>query len=279
MGLRRQLLWVLRDKGRSFVQTNVNEYGPTRRINSDEPDLAIIGDQPVEVYFESQSDGRGFSLARRLRQLRGPKLRLIAAGDLIPDQARMAFQCGFDEIWVEDAMVRRHGQRAWREAVSTASTALYIGNSSDRLATSPGWDQRHQDQVMVKSLTAAETFEELQKINGGKILDVRTSAELNFVGYVSHANCHFIEWKSFPDGLINADFVAEVEAEGLTKNCLIFVICRSGVRSLEAAQRLRDHGFKNLTNVSDGFEGDLNAQGRRGRVNGWKASGLPWQQQ
>ena len=32
------------------------------------------------------------------------------------------------------------------------------------------------------------------------------------------------------------------------------------------------------TNVAEGFEGDLDSEGRRGRVNGWKVRGLPWRQ-
>ena len=272
-------MWILRDKGHAFARVDASALIATKRIDSGEPDLSDGGGQTIEVKFDSSADGRGFSLARRLRRLNGPALRLVATGQLIPDQARMAFQCGFDEIWLDEDLVRRHGQKAWREAVSASVTDLYVGNDSDRLNLSPGWDQRHQDQVQVQSLTSAETFEELQKIRGGKILDIRTNAELNFVGRVSHPDCYFVEWKSFPDGTIDENFVSKVEGKGLTKNCPIFVICRSGVRSLEAAEVLKDHGFKNLTNISDGFEGDLNAQGRRGSINGWKASGLPWQQQ
>ena len=93
--------------------------------------------------------------------------------------------------------MRRHGQKAWREAVSASVVASYVGNDSDRLNLSPGWDQRHQDQVRVQSLTSAETFEELQKIRGGKILDIRTNAELNFVGRVSHPDCHLLNGKAF----------------------------------------------------------------------------------
>ncbi|MEM7686023.1 MAG: rhodanese-like domain-containing protein, partial [Pseudomonadota bacterium] len=32
------------------------------------------------------------------------------------------------------------------------------------------------------------------------------------------------------------------------------------------------------TNVAEGFEGDLDADGHRGTINGWKAHGLPWRQ-
>ena len=33
-----------------------------------------------------------------------------------------------------------------------------------------------------------------------------------------------------------------------------------------------------VANISYGFEGDLNLEGQRGKINGWKAEGLPWSQ-
>ncbi len=272
-------MWILHDKGQSFLEAKAGQIVPTKRVDAGEPDLSLDGAGVLEINFPSSTDGRGFSLARRLRRLRGPQTKLVATGHLLPDQARMALQCGFDEIWLEDALVHRHGQTAWREAIAKAARDLYISNTADRLAASWGWDQRHQGEVQIHSLTAAETYDELKKITNGKILDVRTTAELSFVGRVSYPLCAFVEWKGFPDGTINPNFVSEVEGRGLSKNCQIFVLCRSGVRSLDAARALRTAGYKNLTNIADGFEGDLNAHGRRGTVNGWKASGLPWQQQ
>lgn len=272
-------MWVLRDKGAHFAKVKDATLTAAKRLDAGEPDLSLGDAAVVEINVPSSTDGRGFSLARRLRRLRGAEIKLVATGPLLPDQARMALQCGFDEIWLEDELVHRHGQAAWREAIENAATDLYISNTADRLAASSGWDQRHQGQVRIKSLTAAETYDELKKITDGKILDVRTQAELSFVGRVTYPLCAFVEWKGFPDGAINPDFVDQVESQGLSKNCQVFVLCRSGVRSLDAAKALRAAGYKNLTNVSDGFEGDLNAQGRRGAVNGWKASGLPWQQQ
>lgn len=272
-------MWILQDKGQSFAEAKADQIVATKRVDAGEPDLSLDGAAVVEINFPSSADGRGFSLARRLRRLRGPQTKLVATGHLLPDQARMALQCGFDEIWLEDQLVHRHGQAAWREAVAKAATDLYISNTSDRLAASSGWDQRHQGRVRIASLTAAESYDELKKIPDGKILDVRTDAELSFVGRVSYPLCAFVEWKGFPDGAVNPNFVTDVEAKGISKNCQVFVLCRSGVRSLNAAEALRAAGYKNLTNISDGFEGDLNAHGRRGTVNGWKASGLPWQQQ
>ena len=33
-----------------------------------------------------------------------------------------------------------------------------------------------------------------------------------------------------------------------------------------------------LVNVAGGFEGDIDGEGHRGHVNGWKAANLPWRQ-
>jgi rhodanese-related sulfurtransferase len=71
----------------------------------------------------------------------------------------------------------------------------------------------------------------------------------------------------------------------LTKN--LFFICRSGSRSLHAANSIQFHINKKLElkdkincfNVRFGFEGDLSKDNRRGNLNGWKFSDLPWKQQ
>ena len=68
-----------------------------------------------------EADPRGVGLERE----RGEGVRIIATGNLLPDQARMAFQCGFSEIHLTDALVERHGELAWRTATTTAPDALY----------------------------------------------------------------------------------------------------------------------------------------------------------
>jgi len=55
-------------------------------------------------------------------------------------------------------------------------------------------------------------------------------------------------------------------------------LCRSGVRSHNAGQKAAAAGFTSALNILEGFEGDLDADQRRGRVGGWRAAGLPWVQ-
>ncbi len=58
----------------------------------------------------------------------------------------------------------------------------------------------------------------------------------------------------------------------------VLLICRSGQRSLEAAQALEQDGFTDVINVLHGFEGDLDPDFHRSTLNGWRFDGLPWEQ-
>ena len=94
------------------------------------------------VRFAAQADGRGFSTANRLRAL-GYAGRLVAAGPLIPDQARHAVQSGFDAILVEDALVARHGEETWRTALERALPELYMPDEGSRGHERGLWSRRH----------------------------------------------------------------------------------------------------------------------------------------
>ena len=75
---------------------------------------------------------------------------------------------------------------------------------------------------------------------------------------------------------VNAHFVTQMEEAGFTPDHHIFFLCRSGVRSLAAAQRMEAAGFSSVYNIADGFEGPPDATGQRGKLAGWQADGLPW---
>jgi rhodanese-related sulfurtransferase len=76
----------------------------------------------------------------------------------------------------------------------------------------------------------------------------------------------------------NSSFEENLKQAGLTAESKIFFICRSGVRSMAAAEAARAAGFPHVFNVADGFEGPPDAEAHRGSVAGWKADGLPWRQ-
>jgi len=106
------------------------------------------------------------------------------------------------------------------------------------------------------------------------LVDVRSSAELAWVGFVPGA-VH-VAWKEWPGMVPNLNFDAQLLAAVPTGK-KVLMLCRSGVRSIATAQRATQLGLQ-AYNVLEGFEGDADAQGQRNRVGGWRFHGLPWQQ-
>jgi rhodanese-related sulfurtransferase len=108
---------------------------------------------------------------------------------------------------------------------------------------------------------------------GAKLVDVRTSAELHYVGSVPGGEA--IEWNTYPEGQRNPAFLEEL-AEIVRKDEPVMFLCRSGVRSHSAAIAATQAGWAEAYNVLEGFEGDKNADGHRNAVGGWKFARLPW---
>ena len=77
---------------------------------------------------------------------------------------------------------------------------------------------------------------------------------------------------------INHNFVDEVGSAGVEKDQTLLFLCRSGVRSKSAALAMTEAGYTRSHNVSEGFEGDRDEHGHRGRTGGWKQRELPWVQ-
>ena len=78
-----------------------------------DPDaVALAGLQIIRIPFASFADGRGFTLARRLR-LRGYQGRLRATGHVIADQYAMARRAGFDEVEIPAALAARQPEAQW----------------------------------------------------------------------------------------------------------------------------------------------------------------------
>ncbi len=108
------------------------------------------------------------------------------------------------------------------------------------------------------------------------LVDVRTDAERAWVGQVPGAVA--IAWKQWPDMAMNPDFDAQLLALAQrAPGAKIVLLCRSGVRSVAAAQRASQLALE-AYNILQGFEGDANAQGQRGQLGGWRYQGLPWSQ-
>ena len=144
------------------------------------------------------------------------------------------------------------------------------------------------DRPIVDEVDPAEAYRLLESEPETALIDVRTQAEWAFVGVpdLSALGRPFwpIEWVAFPSMAQNPAFIDELAARTDGKRpARVFFICRSGTRSMAAAQlvaaALAEQGVAaHCTNVAEGFEGDLDRDGHRGRVNGWKMRGLPWRQ-
>lgn len=133
---------------------------------------------------------------------------------------------------------------------------------------------------------AAKTWERLNENTSSVLVDVRTTAEWAFVGIpdLGSLNKTIIleEWQQYPHMGINPDFAQKVSSiitqSGGDKSTEVYFLCRSGVRSMAAADALTALGFENCFNVVGGFEGPPDNDQHRGNVDGWKAAALPWVQ-
>ena len=102
------------------------------------------------------------------------------------------------------------------------------------------------------------------------LVDVRTEQEWSTVGIPDLSSIDkkliLLSWKMLPDMVVNHMFTKLLQIEVPDLSSHIFFICRSGVRSKEAAKEAAANGYINSYNVIDGFEGS---------ANGWVSSNLP----
>lgn len=131
-------------------------------------------------------------------------------------------------------------------------------------------------------LSPQEAYDLLRRDPKARLVDVRTDAEWTYVGLPNLAALERqpikLAWQLFPAMQVNPAFVGALAAEIADKATPLLFLCRSGVRSKAAAAAMTAAGYTRAYNISDGFEGQPDADKHRGRVNGWKASGLPWTQ-
>ena len=130
-------------------------------------------------------------------------------------------------------------------------------------------------------VTPAEAWEALSDDPVAVLVDVRTAAEWSYVGLPDlrglAKDVVRIEWQTYPTGAVNRDFVAELAAAGVDRDAPVYFLCRSGVRSVAAAEAASAAGWVRSRNVLEGFEGPHDAEHHRA-VSGWKVAGLPWVQ-
>ena len=138
--------------------------------------------------------------------------------------------------------------------------------------------------VKVETVSPRQAWEMIQREPKSLFIDVRSHMEFLFIGHPTGA-IH-IPWIDEPDWTVNPHFVRDIRQlllgglahDGSGGNVPIFLICRSGKRSLEAGQLLIQEGFTKVYNVAEGFEGELDEHHHRSTLGGWRYEGLPWEQ-
>ena len=129
----------------------------------------------------------------------------------------------------------------------------------------------------MKHLTPTEAWAFVQATPEALFVDVRMEVEYLYVGHppgVVH-----VAWYEYPEMQARPEaFAEQVRREAGGTERPVVLICRSGKRTVEAGQALEAAGFHEVVNVLHGFEGELDEHFQRGRLNGWRFDGLPWEQ-
>ena len=109
------------------------------------------------------------------------------------------------------------------------------------------------------------------------LVDIRTNAERAWVGFIPDAIA--VEYKLWPGMAVNPAFDEQLLAalSHTPKGSKVLLLCRSGIRSIPAAQRAQALGFE-AYNILEGFEGDPDGHTHRNTLGGWRYRGLPWKQ-
>ena len=181
-------------------------------------------------------------------------------------------------------------------AVLTAVSVL-AGSASAALALDKSEVKENWHTPYDLYLTATEAYDmKAADPEDVLLIDVRTRAEIQFVGFADIADAHIPvqffsdEWKLEADGVHggyrkphNVDFVKAVENliahRNKDKSVAIILMCASGSRSALAAEELYVADYQKVYFQVEGFEGVKAKQGPdQGKrvVNGWKNRGLPW---
>ena len=98
------------------------------------------------------------------------------------------------------------------------------------------------------------------------LMDVRTPEELKFVGHVPGSLN--VAWATGTAMTRNPRFARELEGKVGDKHKRVLLLCRSGKRSAAALEVAVKAGFTRISNIVEGFEGELNDAGQRGHADG-----------
>lgn len=96
--------------------------------------------------------------------------------------------------------------------------------------------------VISEILSPEKFIEKFNSVPGAQMVDVRTTEEVA---------------KGKVDAAINIDIYSkkfEAEIQKLDKNKPVFVYCKGGTRSAEAAQKCKELGFKEIYDMEGGWD-------------------------
>ncbi len=132
-------------------------------------------------------------------------------------------------------------------------------------------------------LKPTDAWKLLAEDKQAQLVDVRTRPEWMFVGLPDLSSLdkkvQLQSWQVFPAMEVDGNFGAAVSQQIPDRNAPILFLCRSGGRSRAAAMAMTAMGYRKCFNVAEGFEGNPDAERHRGKTGGWKAAGLPWNQE
>lgn len=110
----------------------------------------------------------------------------------------------------------------------------------------------------IRNITPKKAEKFLMENDEAVLVDVRTSREWSSIGVPDTSkfagSCRFVSWVFLPIPRKNPNFMAEA-TDGLEADTPVVLLCRSGGRSMAAAQALVDAGYTEIYNVIGGFEG------------------------
>lgn len=130
--------------------------------------------------------------------------------------------------------------------------------------------------TVIQRLSPPLVHEALNTNKAAVLIDVRDPVEFAFVGHpVGAIN---IPLKFAPAMSPNPDFLSSVRERIPDLATPVYLLCRSGQRSMAAAEILVGAGYLEVVNIEEGFEGGIDDNKHRSTVSGWRFHKLPWVQ-
>jgi len=125
----------------------------------------------------------------------------------------------------------------------------------------------------MKEVSPSEALAKLENEPHTVYLDVRSIPEFQQAHPIRAMNIPILHFMLGMGMMPNEDFVDVVQAN-LTKDTKILIGCKTGVRSVRAAEVLSQLGYNDVSNVRGGFVGVMDPMGRVLEA-GWSLLNLP----